>query len=120
MFSSCCNSFKQLIWQYLMAIQGFPGSSEVKESACNAGDPGSVPGLERFSWRRKWQPTPVFLPGKFHGQRSLAGYRPWGHKRVGHDLATKQKQQQQDQHSSPSLLCVLRAAPDVQGPEPGG
>ena len=29
---------------------------------------------------RKWQPTPVFLPGKFHGQRNLAGYRPWGRK----------------------------------------
>ena len=29
-------------------------------------------------WRRKWQPTPVFLPGKCHGQRSLAGYSPWG------------------------------------------
>ena len=34
--------------------------------------------------RRKWEPTPVFLPGKSHGQRSLAGYSPWGH-RVGHD-----------------------------------
>ena len=34
-------------------------------------------------WRRKWQPTPVFLPGKFCGQRSLGGYRPWSH-RVGH------------------------------------
>ena len=31
-------------------------------------------------WRRKWQPTQVFLPGEFHGQRSLAGYRPWGGK----------------------------------------
>ena len=31
-------------------------------------------------WRRKWQPTPVFLPREFHGQRSLAGYSPWGHK----------------------------------------
>ena len=31
-------------------------------------------------WRRKWQPTPVFLPVKCHGQRSLAGYSPWGHK----------------------------------------
>ena len=31
-------------------------------------------------WRRKWQPTPVFLPGESHGQRSLAGYSPWGHK----------------------------------------
>ena len=36
-------------------------------------------------WRRKWQPTPVFLPGKSYGQRSLVGYSPWGHKRVGHD-----------------------------------
>ena len=39
---------------------------------------------------RKWQPTPVFLPEKFHGQRSLVGYNPWGRKRVGHDLVTKQ------------------------------
>ena len=31
-------------------------------------------------WRRKWQPSPVFLPGKFHGQKSLVGYSPWGHK----------------------------------------
>ena len=38
-------------------------------------------------WRRKWQPTPVFLPGEFHGQRSLAGYSPWGC-RVGHDTHT--------------------------------
>ena len=41
-----------------------------------------------FVWRRKWQPTPVFLPGRSHGQRSLAGCRPWG-RRVGHDSATK-------------------------------
>ena len=37
-------------------------------------------GREDFPWRRKWQPTPVFLPGESHGQRSLAGYNPWGHK----------------------------------------
>ena len=36
-----------------------------------------------------WQPTPAFLPGKFHGHRSLAGYSPWGSQRIGHDLATK-------------------------------
>ena len=51
-----------------------------KESACNTGDPGSIPGSGRFPWRRKWQPTPVFLLGESHGQRSLAGYSPWGHK----------------------------------------
>ena len=41
-------------------------------------------------WRRKWQDIPVFLPGKSHGQRSLVGYSPWGHKRAGHNLGTKQ------------------------------
>ena len=40
--------------------------------------------------RRKLQPTPVFLPGKSHGQEGLAVYNPWDHKRVGHDLATEQ------------------------------
>ena len=42
----------------------------------------------KISWRRAWQPTLVFLPGKFHGQRSLAGYIPWGLQRVGNDWAT--------------------------------
>ena len=46
------------------------------------------------SWRRKWQPAPVVLPGKSHGQRSLVGYSPWGLQRVRHDLATKQQQPQ--------------------------
>ena len=41
--------------------------------------------IRKIPWRRKWQPTPVFLPGRSHGKRSLAGYSPWGHKRVGHD-----------------------------------
>ena len=44
-------------------------------------------------WRRKWQPTPVFLPGKSHGQRSVVGYTVHGIARVGHDLVTKQQQQ---------------------------
>ena len=42
--------------------------------ACSAGDVGSVPGLRRFPWSRKWQPTPVLLPGKSHEQRSWMGY----------------------------------------------
>ena len=52
----------------------------VKNPPANAGDVSSIPGLGRFPWSRKWQPTSVFLPEKFHGQRSLAGYSPWGHK----------------------------------------
>ena len=39
-------------------------------------------------WRRKWQPTPVFLPGEFHGQRSLVGYSPWGRKGLDTTEAT--------------------------------
>ena len=57
-----------------------PGGSEVKESACNAGDLGSILG----SGRSPEDPPAVLLPGKSHGQRSLVGYSPWGH-RVGHD-----------------------------------
>ena len=53
------------------------GSSDGKESVCNAGDPGSTPGSERFPWRRKRQPTPVFLPGKSPRQKNLVGYSPW-------------------------------------------
>ena len=49
-------------------------------SACNAGDLGSITGSRRSPWRRKWQPTPVFMPEESHGQRSLIGYSPWGHK----------------------------------------
>ena len=36
--------------------------------------------VRKIPWRRKWQPTPVFVPGESHGQRSLAGYSPWGRK----------------------------------------
>ena len=63
----------------------FTGGSDGKE-ICNAGNPGSVPGLER-SPGGHGNPTPVFLPGEFHGQRSLGGYSPWG-SRVGHEWLT--------------------------------
>ena len=53
----------------------FPGGLDGKASAYNVGDPGSIPG--KIPWRKKWQPTPVFLLGKSHGQRGLVGYSPW-------------------------------------------
>ena len=56
----------------------FPGGSEGKVSACNVGDPGSIPGLGRSPGEGNGQSTPVLLPGKSHGQRSLVGYSPWG------------------------------------------
>ena len=57
-----------------------PGGSDDKVSACNAGRPGFNPWVGKIPWRRKWQPTPVLLPGKSHGWRSLVCYSPWGHK----------------------------------------
>ena len=70
---------------------GFCGNSVVKNLPANAGDMGSTPGLGRFPWRRKWQPTPAFLPGESHGQRNLADFSLWGSRRVGHNLVSKQQ-----------------------------
>ena len=65
----------------VLKLSGFPGGSGGKESACNAGDSSLVPGwVEKIPWRREWLPTPVLLPGEFHGQRSLSGYSPQGRK----------------------------------------
>ena len=55
----------------------------VKNPPANAGntrDAGLIPGLGKIPWRRTWQPTPVFFPGRSHEQRSLADYSPWGRK----------------------------------------
>ena len=69
---------------------GFLCSSVGKESACNAEDSRSIPGLGRSPGERNGNPTPVFLPGESHGQRSLPGYiQPMGLQSAGHDLATK-------------------------------
>ena len=57
--------------------------------ACHCSRHGFNPWVGKILWRRKLQPTPVFLPGKPHGQRNLVGYSQWGHKRVSHDLMTK-------------------------------
>ena len=64
----------------------------VKESTCQCRSCWFDPWVRKSPWRRQWQPTPVFLPEKSHRQRSLAGYSPWGRKRVRHDLATKPPQ----------------------------
>ena len=63
----------------------------VKELACHCRRHGVSPWVRKIPCRRKWQPTPVFLPGKSHRQRNLAGYSPCGH-RVRHYLVTKQQQ----------------------------
>ena len=68
------------IWSLSWSLSG-------KESTCQCRRCEFHPWI----WR-KWQPIPVFLPGKSYGQRSLEGYSPWGCKRVGHNLVTKQQQ----------------------------
>ena len=53
-----------------------------KESACQCKRHGFDPWVRKIPWRREWQPTLVFLPGKSHGQRSLVGYSPQGCKEL--------------------------------------
>ena len=57
---------------------GLPRWHRSKDLRANGFDPG----VEKIPWRKKWQPTPVFLPEEFHGQRSLVGYSPWDHKEL--------------------------------------
>ena len=79
------NISHKCIW-YMMEVTlqicGLPRWLSGKESACQCRRLG-----QKDPWRRKWQPTPEFLPWKSQGQRSLVGYSPWGSKRVGHDWA---------------------------------
>ena len=65
---------------------GFPGGSVVQNLPSNVGDTRDVDSswVGKIPWSRKWQPTPVFLPGRFHGQRNLEGYSLLG-LRVQHD-----------------------------------
>ena len=64
-------------------IAGLPWWLSGKESSCQCRRfrrHGFNPWVGKFFWRRKWQPASVFLPEKSHGQRSLTGCSPWGHK----------------------------------------
>ena len=70
------------IWMNRQRMKlGFPGGAVVKNLPANAGDAGDsgfYPWAGKIPWRRKCQSTPAFMPGKFHGQRGLVGYSPWG------------------------------------------
>ena len=61
-----------------------------------------TPWVATIPWRRKWKLTPVFLPGKSHGQRSLGGYSPWGHKESDTTECLKSKK-----YGSDTLVWVL-------------
>ena len=77
-----CLAMQETLVQSL--VQGLPWWIRGKETASQCRRPRRCrfnPWVEKIPWR-KWQPIPVFLPGKFHGQRSLTGYSPWGHKEL--------------------------------------
>ena len=72
-----------LVWdEYSWSARGVlpSGGSALKGSARQGRRCGFNPWVRKIPQRRAWQPTPVFLPGGFHGQRSLVGYSPWSHK----------------------------------------
>ena len=71
---------------------GFPGGSVVKNLPADVGDTGLIPWPGKIPWRRKWQPIPIFLPGKSLRPRNVVGYSPWGHK--SRTLATKEQQEE--------------------------
>ena len=64
LITDSCLSGKVLVAQMVKSLQ--------------CGRPGFDPWVGKIPWGRKWQPTPVFLSGEFHGQRSLVSYSPWG------------------------------------------
>ena len=67
----------------MSGTDNFPGGTVVKNLPANVGDTidtGSIPGSGRYPGIGNGNPTPLFLPRKFHGQRNLVGYRPYGHK----------------------------------------
>ena len=66
------------LWCSAFFMVGFPGGSDIKSVCLQGRRPGFDPWVGKVPWRRKRQLTPVLLPGKFHGRRSLVGYSPWG------------------------------------------
>ena len=87
-------SYGKSKWTFLptrYVSQGFPGGPVVKNGlpVQEAQETKVRSWVGKIPWCGKWQPSPVCLPGKFHGQRSLAGYSPWELHRVGHDWVTE-------------------------------
>ena len=71
------------MYLYKCRYKSFPDDSVAKNLPGNegkSGDTGFNPWVKKIPWRRKWQPTPVSLPGESHAQRSLMNYSPWGRK----------------------------------------
>ena len=84
-----CDSGKELDTMHCFGLPRWLGG---KESDCQCRRCRRLhvdPWVKKITLRKKWQPIPIFLPGKFHEQGSLVSYSQWGHKRVGRDWATE-------------------------------
>ena len=95
-----------------VCVCGFQGGASGKEAVCQCRRCkrcGFHPWVGKIPWRRAWQPTPVFLPGESHGQRSLAGYSPWGrtesHMTEAH-LVPENILRTNFQNKKQKLLCI--------------
>ena len=80
-----CALYVHLVLAMSYVVLGPPRRLSGKESVCQCRRyrrRGFDPWVGKMLWRGKWQPTPVFFPGKSQGQRSLVGYSPWGHKEL--------------------------------------
>ena len=86
------HDWSDLAQQQQITLYGLSGCFSGNEFTSQCRRPGFDTWVGKIPWRRKCQPTAIFLPGKSHGQRSLAGYSPWNRRGGGHDLATKQQQ----------------------------
>ena len=92
---------------------GFSGGTGGHETTCQYRRcirHGFNPWVRKIPLRRKWQSTP--MPGTFHGQRSLAGSRPWGCKRIGHSLPTKPQESDSETVTKrplilPYFMCII-------------
>ena len=90
-----------------LGVSGFPVGTSGKEPACQCRSHNKCR-FVKIPWRREWLPTPMFLPGEFHGQRSLAGYSPWGSKESDTTEATL-----------PRILGATRGPGEVHRRSPG-
>ena len=75
---------KQIVMKFSIKHFRLPWRLSSKQSACQLRRHRLDSWVRKIPWRRKWRPTPGFLPGKSHGQKSLTGYSAWGC-RVRHD-----------------------------------
>ena len=109
------NSFWEkyrVLFLRIYSLCGLPWWLSAKESTCQCRRckrPSFSPWIRKINSRRKCQATPVFLPGKSHQQRNLAGYNTWVHKRVRHDLVT----------AAAAALKLLQSCPTLCDPIDG-